>query len=400
MFRTSILGTLAIAFATSSLACVATGDELPAPPEASVGSVSSAMGTVAIEPVVKLADLLLGQFSGKALADKLFPPTPIDYARLTKSFTDAMNQANVAQTVSEQGADVDGTLKTLDEVELRLANKGNPDDAYNTIAGMVPKIDGVISTLSAPNMKVAGLPTYVVAAQVKLSMLGKMMQLRPADVGNQTLLQQNGKLYLDYVVKTKREIQTATLKARLDAIGVCETQSSAFDTTVVFTDTGVQTDDGTQLGTRWWTFTAPDGPGGSLDQLINNCQSSRFAYVTRAGTQMVTLMREPSAWIDTMVEKWTNLLGTPAMIRVKGASYGANVGATSGNVTQQVAMTCDNQNACTYAVSVQTLGDPAYYRGKDFSVQYACYQNGREGETKTATVGAEANGQSASLVCP
>jgi hypothetical protein len=59
-------------------------------------------------------------------------------------------------------------------------------------------------------------------------------------------------------------------------------------------------------------------------------------------------------------------------IVVNQASYGANCGAASGNVTSKVRATCEGQFDCSYIVDVSLLGDSAPGCAKAFSVEFVC----------------------------
>lgn len=54
------------------------------------------------------------------------------------------------------------------------------------------------------------------------------------------------------------------------------------------------------------------------------------------------------------------------------ATYGASCGAFAGNATGAVARACDGTTACTFAVDVRRLGDPAVGCEKDFRVTWRC----------------------------
>jgi hypothetical protein len=61
-----------------------------------------------------------------------------------------------------------------------------------------------------------------------------------------------------------------------------------------------------------------------------------------------------------------------ARVSVLSASYGANCGASSGNVTYALRSTCEGRETCDYLVDVNTLGDPATGCAKSFSIDYSC----------------------------
>ena len=59
-------------------------------------------------------------------------------------------------------------------------------------------------------------------------------------------------------------------------------------------------------------------------------------------------------------------------VTVIDASYGANCGAPSGNVTGAVARACDGTSGCQFLVDVTQLGDPVVGCAKDFRVVWRC----------------------------
>ncbi len=98
-------------------------------------------------------------------------------------------------------------------------------------------------------------------------------------------------------------------------------------------------------------------------------------------------------------------IGTSAMIanaapgnrgmRIQSATYGSNCGVRADNATRSVRQECAGTLQCSYLVSVNKLGDPAYGCAKDFRVQYMC----PSGRVKNAFVAAEANNRVADLRC-
>ncbi len=65
-------------------------------------------------------------------------------------------------------------------------------------------------------------------------------------------------------------------------------------------------------------------------------------------------------------------LSAQAQLQILSASFGANCGVMQGNATNDVFNSCRDPNYCSYQVSLQRLGDPAYGCRKDFRVQYSC----------------------------
>jgi hypothetical protein len=86
--------------------------------------------------------------------------------------------------------------------------------------------------------------------------------------------------------------------------------------------------------------------------------------------------------------------GPSSGVQIQDATYGGNVGVSSGNATNSVARACNGHPSCDYLVSVNELGDPAYGRTKDFSVHYTC-----SGQPRQAYLNPEANGAHVYLYC-
>jgi len=59
-------------------------------------------------------------------------------------------------------------------------------------------------------------------------------------------------------------------------------------------------------------------------------------------------------------------------LNIRTATYGSNCGASRGNVTRDVAQSCNGRPDCPYVVDVERLGDPAPRCAKDFEVEYSC----------------------------
>lgn len=85
-------------------------------------------------------------------------------------------------------------------------------------------------------------------------------------------------------------------------------------------------------------------------------------------------------------------------IRVKTATYGGICGAPTGNVTWDVAPTCDGFGSCKYDVRVGFLGDPAVNCAKDFMVSYTC--SNHPTTVRSEFIAREANGKTVTLTCP
>jgi hypothetical protein len=59
-------------------------------------------------------------------------------------------------------------------------------------------------------------------------------------------------------------------------------------------------------------------------------------------------------------------------LNIRSATYGENCGAEQGNVTRELASSCNSKTDCAYKVDVNRLGDPAPKCGKDFVASYSC----------------------------
>lgn len=59
-------------------------------------------------------------------------------------------------------------------------------------------------------------------------------------------------------------------------------------------------------------------------------------------------------------------------IKVISGSYGSNCGAKPGNVTAQVARSCDGQTLCEYKIDPAALDDPAPNCVKNFIAEWKC----------------------------
>jgi peptidoglycan/LPS O-acetylase OafA/YrhL len=85
-------------------------------------------------------------------------------------------------------------------------------------------------------------------------------------------------------------------------------------------------------------------------------------------------------------------------IKVRSATYGGNCGASPGNATSDVQLSCDGDRKCTYTVDVERLGDPAPTCAKAFALEYEC---GPGSAALKAEVAGEAGfGKSVDLQCP
>lgn len=82
-------------------------------------------------------------------------------------------------------------------------------------------------------------------------------------------------------------------------------------------------------------------------------------------------------------------------MHIQSATYGANCGVRNDNATRSVRQECNGSTSCSYLVSVNKIGDPAYGCAKDFRVQYMC----PNGERKQAFVSPEANNRVAEMRC-
>ena len=88
-----------------------------------------------------------------------------------------------------------------------------------------------------------------------------------------------------------------------------------------------------------------------------------------------------------------------AGITVVSASYGLNVNAqtATGNVTGDIAQSCNGKSNCDYRVDFHRIGDPFPGRQKAYNVTYSC----ADGQQRQASAPAEAGfGSIVSLSCP
>jgi hypothetical protein len=91
--------------------------------------------------------------------------------------------------------------------------------------------------------------------------------------------------------------------------------------------------------------------------------------------------------------------GSGGGITVVSASYGLNVDSrtAAGNVTGDIAQTCNGQLNCEYRVDFHRIGDPFPGRQKTYTVTYSC----ADGQQRQASAPAEAGlGSIVSLSCP
>jgi len=91
--------------------------------------------------------------------------------------------------------------------------------------------------------------------------------------------------------------------------------------------------------------------------------------------------------------------GSRGGITVVSASYGLNVDsqAAAGNVTADIAQTCNGRSDCDYRVDFHRIGDPFPGRQKAYTVTYSC----ADGQQRQASAPAEAGlGSVVSLSCP
>jgi hypothetical protein len=85
-------------------------------------------------------------------------------------------------------------------------------------------------------------------------------------------------------------------------------------------------------------------------------------------------------------------------ITITDATYGADCGASNGNVTSKVASICNNQTSCSFVEGNTLFGDPTPGCAKDFSVIYTCSCSGN---TKSSSAPAQSGeNYTISLSCP
>lgn|GEM_PF-1765040 len=63
-------------------------------------------------------------------------------------------------------------------------------------------------------------------------------------------------------------------------------------------------------------------------------------------------------------------------VRVVSATYGGTCNVRAGNVTGQLAQSCNGHTTCDYSVDYHVLGDPSPGCAKDFVVEWACETDG------------------------
>jgi len=100
-------------------------------------------------------------------------------------------------------------------------------------------------------------------------------------------------------------------------------------------------------------------------------------------------------------------VGTRPEIEVVSATYGMSCKnfkvpapfpntVAIGNATNPLKASCDGRRHCDFTVDAAKIGDPANSCGKDFVVEYRCAD---AGASKSASLPAEAHGQTISLDC-
>lgn len=206
----SLLAALVLVFASSSVACVAQ-DGTGGPNEETTKTTSEALVVPPIVPA--MAGSLLEALAIESVNKLLFPAETFEWDRVNEDFAEITKQANVAQTVSEQRANIDGRLTTLSDWELSVTN--DPSDGNKAfIASLVDSpenwlaIESALGQLSREETSRPGLAAYVMGAQLKLSMLGKLIQLRPSSAAeNRRVIVENAQRYIAHVNDVLKELQ-------------------------------------------------------------------------------------------------------------------------------------------------------------------------------------------------
>jgi hypothetical protein len=88
--------------------------------------------------------------------------------------------------------------------------------------------------------------------------------------------------------------------------------------------------------------------------------------------------------------------GQAQHIRVESATYGANCGAATGNVTRDLARRCNERETCRYVVKARPARTPHASCAADFITEWSCDHR----EFHRAMLSAEAgNGSALMLTC-
>lgn len=204
----SILAALVLVFASSSVACVAQEG-----PREDVRT-STTSEALVVPPIVgAMAGSLLEALMIESVNKALFPADSFEWDRVNEDFAEITKQANVAQTVSEQRASIDGRMADLSDWELSVTN--DPSDSNKAfIASLIDSqsnwlaLEGSLGQLSQDETARPGLAAYVMGAQLKLSMLGKLIQLRPGDaVANRAVIVDNAKRFSAHVKEVLKDLE-------------------------------------------------------------------------------------------------------------------------------------------------------------------------------------------------
>jgi hypothetical protein len=350
MSARSILGALALVFATSSVACApAAEDAPPAPAGEEVGTTKQALGPYATAFVL-LGENVLEAIVGAKVGKVLFPAPELNYDLIAQEFAMAIQQANVNQTVSTQKGIIQGATDTLKTLEGRWTNTpaparpANAEDIYSQINTQIDVINQALGVLEQETNRDAGFAVYVGGVQVKLAMIAKSIEIKPESApANRYLLETQATFYADLVAKQKADLMTRKLFARMWAFTECGPYNQFNDGDIAYTN-----DDGL------------------------TCNARRGFAMADASKAYTDKMSADLSWIDDVVHGW-NQLANRKVVTVLGASYGDNVTPRlTGNVTSQVKMIAENGRSVVFDKSKVELGDPAYGQNKWLNIQYKC----------------------------
>jgi hypothetical protein len=153
-----------------------------------------------------------------------------------------------------------------------------------------------------------------------------------------------------------------------------------------------------------------EAPGQKLTIMVNQQKLMELTYSTEHELSTVRQQISLSGGTNDIVLKsdrpvrLDHLLIVPYIagklpnqgIFVMTATFGRSCGAPTGNVTHDVASSCNGNFDCKYSVDVNRLGDPADGCDKDFAVSYFCSS---EAATRHSKLSGKSDGKSLSLSC-
>lgn len=383
MIRQSLLAAVVLAFASSTIACASPDGAA----DENVGTQASAMSEAPESAVKEIATTLLGAVAGKGAMESLFPAEGVDYARLNATLASTMKQANVNQTVMEQTGRLVGLEAYMRDCDTRLAAGADSDGIYREIFVSLSTANEILANLSTPETSQAGLSAYIGAAQLRMSMTMRLAQLKPSALSTSlTSIRRDAVTYARHVVDTKKAIELGTLDNRLSQMSECKIEGGGFSGGATFRDNDY----------------APmyDGQFATESEVMNQCNADRYARMADAGRGVTLAVQVPISWMNDVVQTWNQISGASTIL-VDTATYGGNTGmVAAGNVSPQVSAECTNESTCAYTVKTSRLGDRAFNKAKDFAVTYWCVDANGTFTSKSASLGAEASGQTVTLACP